>query len=67
MEVFHNMFEVKKNRREEKVVKSFRISINLLDRLEEICKDADISLNSLIIMCIEYALDNMKPTSNKES
>lgn len=51
--------------REEYVNKTFRIEKNLVDRMEEVCDKKNISLNKLVVKCIEYALDNMED-ENKE-
>ena len=46
--------------REEYVNKTFRINKKLIEQLESICATKNISLNKLIIKCIEYALINME-------
>jgi len=46
--------------REEYVNKTFRIEKRLINRLEKICDDKNISLNKLVIKCIIYALDNLE-------
>lgn len=46
--------------REEYVNKTFRINKKLVERMEKICDDKNISLNKLVVKCIEYALDDMK-------
>lgn len=46
--------------REEYVNKTFRFERKLIDRLEKICDSKNISLNKLIVLCINYALDNME-------
>ena len=45
--------------REEYVTKTFRLEKKLVDQLEMICNDKNISMNKLIVKCINYALDNM--------
>lgn len=49
--------------REEYVNKTFRINKKLVERMEKICDDKNISLNKLVVKCIEYALDNMEEDS----
>ena len=44
--------------KEEYINKTFRIPVKLADRMNKICDDKNISLNKLIVKCIEYALDN---------
>lgn len=46
--------------REEYVNKTFRINKKLVEKMEKICDDKNISLNKLVVKCIEYALDNME-------
>lgn len=46
--------------REEYVNKTFRLNKKLVDRLEVICDEKNVSLNKLIVKCVEYALDNME-------
>lgn len=40
--------------------KTFRIDDELLKRLEEVASQENISLNSLVVQCCKYALDNME-------
>lgn len=44
----------------EYINKTFRMEKELVNRLDKICDDKNISLNKLIIMCINYALDNLE-------
>lgn len=46
--------------REEYINKTFRLNKKLVDKLERICDKKNVSLNKLIVKCIEYALDNME-------
>lgn len=46
--------------REEYVNKTFRMEKKLVDELERICAEKNISLNKLIVKCIRYALDNLE-------
>ncbi|MGX8852827.1 hypothetical protein [Amedibacillus sp. YH-ame10] len=46
--------------REEYVNKTFRIEKKLVDRMEEVCDEKNVSLNKLVVKCINYALDNME-------
>ena len=45
--------------REEYVNKTFRLEKKLVEQLEVICDDKNISLNKLIVKCVEYAIENM--------
>lgn len=46
--------------REEYVNKTFRIERRLIEQLEKICDDKNVSLNKLVVKCIIYALDNLE-------
>lgn len=46
--------------KEEYVNKTFRMNKKLVDQLEEICDRKNISLNKLVVKCIEYALNDME-------
>ncbi|MBO5207527.1 MAG: hypothetical protein J6K44_01365 [Clostridia bacterium] len=50
------MFEVKKP---EHINKTLRLPLELVRRLEKVAQDKNVSLNSLVIQCCEYALDNL--------
>lgn len=52
--------------REEYINKTFRLNKKLVEQLELICDEKNISLNKLIVKCIEYALNDMEETK-KES
>lgn len=56
------MFKVEKP---EYVNKTFRMEKKLLERLEQIAQEENISVNALMIQCCQYALNNMEP--KKES
>jgi len=44
--------------REEYINRTFRIPEKLVDRMYKICDDKNVSLNKLVVKCIEFALDN---------
>lgn len=46
--------------KEEYINKTFRLSKKLVKQMEEICDEKNISMNRLIVMCIEYAFENME-------
>lgn len=52
--------------REEYVNKTFRLNKKLVDRLDSICDDKNVSLNKLVVKCIEYALDNMEDDEKED-
>lgn len=46
--------------KEENISKTFRLPKELIEKMEILCNDKNISLNKLVIKCIEYALDNLE-------
>lgn len=46
--------------REEYINKTFRMEKKLVERMEKVCDEKNISLNKLVVKCIEYALDNLE-------
>lgn len=46
--------------KEEYVNKTFRIEKKLIEQMELICDKKNISLNKLVVKCINYALDNLE-------
>ena len=57
MEVF-DMFEIKKT---ETGNKTFRLPVELIQKLEAVAQQKGVSMNYLVMECCEYALDNLKP------
>jgi predicted HicB family RNase H-like nuclease len=51
------MFKI--SRGYEHISKTFRIPLPLLDRLEGLAYKNNISLNQLVIQCLEYAMENL--------
>lgn len=51
------MFEIKKT---EYVNKTFRLEKTLVERLSKCSTEHNISVNSLVSQCCEYALNHMK-------
>jgi len=56
------MFDVKKP---EMINKTFRLPLSLVKRLQEVAQVKDVSLNALVGQCCEYALENLKDTTNE--
>ena len=52
------MFEIKKMKSSNKTI---RMPNDLIQNLEKLAFENDISFNQLVIQCCEYALDNMEP------
>ena len=46
--------------KEEYVNKTFRIEKKLIEQMEIICDQKNISINKLVVKCINYALDNLE-------
>ena len=46
--------------REEYINRTFRLRKELVDRMEAICNEKNISLNKMNVLCIEHALDNLE-------
>jgi predicted HicB family RNase H-like nuclease len=46
--------------KEEYVNRTFRLSKKLIDRMNAVCDEKNISLNKLIVMCVNYALDELE-------
>ena len=46
--------------KEEYINKTFRLKKKLVDQMEAICNEKNISLNKLVVQCIEYALENLE-------
>ncbi len=40
--------------------KTFRIPVSLMEQLEKLARENNVSLNGLIIQCIRFALDNLE-------
>lgn len=51
------MFEIKKGH--DMVSKTFRLPIEMTETLEQLAQENKISLNQLVIQCLDYALDNL--------
>ena len=56
------MFKVEKP---DYVNKTFRINRKLLETLEAIAQNENISVNALVVQCCEYAINNMSSASNE--
>ena len=50
--------------KEEYVNKTFRIEKHLVEKMEKICDEKNISLNKLVVKCINYALENLEDDEN---
>ena len=52
--------------REEYINKTFKIPSKLVNRMNKICDNKNVSLNKLTVKCIEYALDNSDLENDKK-
>ncbi|MBQ2897041.1 MAG: toxin-antitoxin system HicB family antitoxin [Clostridia bacterium] len=52
------MFKVR--RTQETVNKTLRFPKNLIEKMSIIAQNENVSLNSFVIQCCEYAIDNMQ-------
>lgn len=58
------MFKIEKGY--DAVTKTFRLPADLVEELEQIAQQNKISLNKLIIQCLQYALDNIDTDSEDD-
>ena len=58
-------FKIPNENKKYSVTRTIRINEKLLEQLEKIANDNNISTNKLIINCIEFALKNMKKSQEK--
>ena len=49
----------------EYVNKTFRMEKKLVEQLEKLAQNENISVNSLVIQCCNYALDNLDLSNDK--
>lgn len=52
-------FELPNTEKEKSVLKTIRIKLSSLNKIEELSKESKISINRIINECIEFALENM--------
>ena len=57
------MFVVKQS--QDMVNKTFRFPQELLERLEQVAKEKNVSVNNLVKQCCEYALGDLPREENK--
>ena len=54
--VIYTKFKIKKQEYENR---TFRLPVELLQQLNKLASDKNISLNQLVVQCCEYAIDNL--------
>lgn len=59
------MFVVKKN--SEMMNKTFRLPVELVERLTEVARSQDVSVNNLVQQCCEYALGDMDGETHQDA
>lgn len=59
------MFKIQKGYDSES--KTFRLPVELIKRLEFLAAQNKLSLNQLVIQCLNYALDNLENDDKKKS
>lgn len=57
------MFEIKKI---DYINKTFRMPVDLVEKLEVLAQNNGVSLNNLIVQCCEYCLENIKPEAKTD-
>ena len=58
------MFKVRKT--QETVNRTFRFPKSLMDKMSTIAQQENVSLNSFVVQCCEYALENIEKTEEQE-
>ena len=51
----------------ESINKTFRISVHIVEKLEQLAGKYNTSVNKIVIQCLEYALDNTADLNNDEN
>ena len=59
------MFKVRHT--EETSNRTFRFPKSLLDRMSEVAQQENVSLNSFVVQCCEYAMENIQESNIKEN
>ena len=59
------MFVVKKN--SEMINKTLRLPVDLVERLTEVAKAQNVSVNNLVQQCCEYALGDMDGEARQDA
>ena len=59
------MFKVRHT--EETINKTFRFPKNLLEKMSNVAQQENVSLNSFVVQCCEYAMENIQHSDNKET
>lgn len=58
-----NMFKVQKGYDRES--KTFRLPIEMIEQMEKLAAENNLSLNQLVVQCLNYALENLENTDHE--
>ncbi len=58
------VFEIRKT---ESSNKTIRMKNDLIEKLENIASEKDISFNQLVVQCCEYAISNLKDNDSEKA
>lgn len=61
------MFQVNKQFSGANIGRTVRFPEKLFEQLSTVAGKRDVSMNSLILQCCQYALDHMKPDEHQKS
>lgn len=61
------MFKIQKEPSNDYVTKTFRLPTELVDKLDKLAYDNNLSLNKLVIQCLNYAVDNLDESPEASS
>ena len=56
------MFKIKKT---EHINKTFRLPLDLVQKMEGLAQSRGVSLNNLVIQCCEYAMENIEDSGDQ--
>lgn len=59
------MFKIQKGYDSES--KTFRLPVELVNQLENLAAQNKLSLNQLVIQCLNYAVSNLEPTQSDKT
>lgn len=52
-------FKLSKTNEEKSILKTIRIKMKTLEKIEKLSRETNLSINKIINECIEYALNNL--------
>ena len=59
------MMIVFKIRKTEHINKTFRLPVELVEKMEKLAQSRGVSLNNLVVQCCEYALENVENSDDE--